>query len=602
MNASAMRSRRISTPVLDRVRAGDFRDVVGHGEDVVHARRERLLRVTEREEAVDADVGQAERRRLARRDREAEVARVEAARHVRLGIDAIDRDTRLVDRGRAEHDGVRYQGIDEAGAGDVARRREVRRAERVALLGVGRMHPCRQAIGAPNRVDADAELMPPIDDVRRLRVAVARLVRQRHVGVEQARRDPVEPRCRDHVAGKWLTGQRIADGRAAREVAGPLRRARHDARVGGAAAVAKAFVVAEHERLVRDDLPAGRAAELMLIEGRLGHREAIAGLERVVAIEPPAGAAPLVRAAAGDHADDGAGVAAVLGVEGVREDAELVDGVGRRAQHEAGVEAVVVGRAIEQEVVRLVAHAVDVEAAGDVAEAARGGVAGLSAERGRRREHTGHQRAELGEVAPVERQFDQVAGRDQQPERSLGRLDQRRLVAVDGRAFGDDAKLQRHLETRVRAGPDDDMGPGRGLEPRQLHPERVVAGTNTGEGEGAGAVRDGLAHGAGRVVRQLDVGARNVQRRRVDDVAADRAGGLGLDERGNQGERQAGDEAGWAPLREEHGGIATFRRDRPAPPCQLVRRSEPDRNSTVRLGGGDGLASARVGVGWAIHA
>ena len=305
------------------------------------------------------------------------------------------------------------------------------------------MHPDHQLVRVGDvLVEPHAELVPAVENVRRLRVAVAGLVRQRHVVVEQLRRDRVEARGWDHVAGKRLAALRIADRRPAREVAGALRRVRHHPRVGGAAPVAEAFVVAEHECLVLDDRPAGRAAELVLIEGRLGHGKAVARLERIVAIEPPARALPPPGTRARDDADDRAGVAAVFRVEGVREDAELVDRVRRRPQHEAGVERVVVGRAIEQEIVRLVAHAVDVEAAGGVAEAARGRVARLSAQRRRRRDDAWHQRAELGEVAAVERQLDEVTPWNQQAEGRVRELGQRRFGVVDEVVIVDLADLE----------------------------------------------------------------------------------------------------------------------------------------------------------------
>ena len=67
--------------------------------------------------------------------------------------------------------------------------------------------------------------------------------------------------------------------------------------------------------------------------------------------------------------------AAVFRAERVRLNLEFLNRVRRRAHHEARVERVVVGRAVEQEVVRLIAHAVDVEATGRVTEAARRRVA-----------------------------------------------------------------------------------------------------------------------------------------------------------------------------------------------------------------------------------
>jgi hypothetical protein len=96
----------------------------------------------------------------------------------------------------------------------------------------------------------------------------------------------------------------------------------------------------------------------------------------------------------------------VFGAVGVGEDLELLDRVGRRAEDEARVECVVVGGAVEQEVVRLVALSVDVEAAGDVAETAGGGVAILTSKTRGRSDHAGNQGAELGEVAAVQGKVD----------------------------------------------------------------------------------------------------------------------------------------------------------------------------------------------------
>ena len=111
----------------------------------------------------------------------------------------------------------------------------------------------------------------------------------------------------------------------------------------------------------------------------------------------------------------------------MRQDLELLDRIRRRPQHEAGVERVVVGRAVHQEVVGLVAHAVDVEAAGRVAETARRRIARLTAETARRRHHAGNQRAELREVAAVERQVDDLLLVDDDAVRGVAGFDERAL-------------------------------------------------------------------------------------------------------------------------------------------------------------------------------
>ena len=95
------------------------------------------------------------------------------------------------------------------------------------------------------------------------------------------------------------------------------------------------------------DRAAQRAAVLVLLQGRLGGGEEVGRLPRVVAVELPRAAAPVVAPRLGDDVDDRAGVAAELRIVGVREDLELLNRVRRRTQHEPGVEGVVVRRAVE---------------------------------------------------------------------------------------------------------------------------------------------------------------------------------------------------------------------------------------------------------------
>ena len=224
-----------------------------------------------------------------------------------------------------------------------------------------------------------------------------------------------------------VSGSRIVGD--AGEVAAALRLRQHRARVGRALLVLEPLVVAEHEQPVPHQRAADRAAELVLLQLRLGGREVVLRLEPVVAVElPGARRASSLLPDLGDDVDDRAGVAPVLGAVGMREDLELLDRIRRRTQHEAGVERVVVRRAVEQEVVRLIAHAVDVEAAGGVAEAARRGVAVL-ARRGRRAARTtpGISVPSCVKLRPFSGRSTTFCLIDDDAERGVRRFDERRL-------------------------------------------------------------------------------------------------------------------------------------------------------------------------------
>jgi hypothetical protein len=102
----------------------------------------------------------------------------------------------------------------------------------------------------------------------------------------------------------------------------------------------------------------------VLLQRRRRRRKHVPRLQRVVTVELPRAPAPIVRARSRRDVHDGARVAAVLGAVRMRQQLELLNRIGRRAQDESGIERVVVRCAVEQDVVRLVAHPVDVEHAG----------------------------------------------------------------------------------------------------------------------------------------------------------------------------------------------------------------------------------------------
>ena len=151
------------------------------------------------------------------------------------------------------------------------------------------------------------------------------------------------------------------------------------------------------------------AAELVLFQLGLrliGRREEIPRLQGVITIELPRGAVQRIRAGLRDDVHDGPGVAAELRIVGVSLNFEFLDRIGRWTHHEASIEGVVIAGAVEQEVVRLITHAIDAEAGGHGAESARGGIASRAAKTCWRGDDPRDERPQLREVPPVQRQLD----------------------------------------------------------------------------------------------------------------------------------------------------------------------------------------------------
>ena len=213
------------------------------------------------------------------------------------------------------------------------------------------------------------------------------------------------------------------------------------------------------------------------------------------------------------------------------EDLELLDGVRRRAEHEARVESVVVGGAVEKEVVRLVALTIDVEARGGGAKAvgARLRVAVLAAQARRRRHHAGNQGPELGEVPAIEREIDDLLLIDDDAESRVAGFDQRRFARdLDG--FTLTAYLHRDVDERRLRDVDLDSASAEGRKTGQagLH----VVGARLHQLDGEETVR---ASGRGsrvvrRGVRGFDGHAGKDRARLVLRRAGDRTGGLRMSE------------------------------------------------------------------------
>ena len=250
----------------------------------------------------------------------------------------------------------------------------------------------------PLIIEPGPERIAIVDGLRRRDVAVRARIRVGNELIDQLACDRTDSVGGNDIAGKRHARERILDGGAPGEIAVALRVRKDDDIRRVAPSVSVALVEPERKQFVLQERPAAAAAELILLQLRLrlrDRRKEVARLQRVIAIELPCRAVELVRAASGDDVDHGSRVAPVLGAVGMRLNLELLDRVGRRAHHESRVECVVVAGAVEQEVVGLVAHAVDVEAGGGGAEPARCRVASRTAQPPRRSNDARNQRAQL---------------------------------------------------------------------------------------------------------------------------------------------------------------------------------------------------------------
>ncbi len=209
----------------------------------------------------------------------------------------------------------------------------------------------------------------------------------------------------------------------------------------------------------------------------------------------------------------------------MRHDLELFDGIRRWPHDEAAVERIVVWRAIQKEVVRLVAHAVDVEASGGVAEAAGGGVSIGSAKSCRSGNHAWNQRSELGEVSAIEWQIDDVLVVDNCAERRISCFHQR-----SGVGHCDFERLATHLKLNVnsRSAVDGNfyaLGQVR-LEPCEAHLHLVHPWVHQRNLKRAVGTRYCGADLTGPGVRQLYAGSGDDSSCRISDDTSDLAGCL----------------------------------------------------------------------------
>ena len=367
--------------------------------------------IAERGVAEDGNLAEAEIARVGRDRRKAHLA-VQVARHVLLedaGGDAVE----------AEPEFVHQVGREDVG---LARHR-VLRAPRNVISKAGDGH--QGGSGERFEQAAVAEAVAKTQCVRRaevvveaqVEVVVAVALRGRGdiilsghgpVGKRVQRRDGqshgVETVLGNHVAGERRLGERI-DGVdvAARKIAHAFERGRNVGDPGDAFAHAPPFVVGEDERAVADHGTAERAAELVALILRAvfgGRSEEVAGVGDAIAEELVGGSVDLVGAALQHHVDLPAGIAAGEGVVGAGGHLELAHGVHRRSQADAIQLGVAVEHAIQDELVGVLAGAVDVD--GEIA-------AHRTRRTGGGRHDARQQQTQLEEIAAVERQARNLA-------------------------------------------------------------------------------------------------------------------------------------------------------------------------------------------------
>jgi hypothetical protein len=382
--------------------------------------------------------------------------------------------------------------------------------------------------GADLQVEPGAEGITIVFGFRRGVVAIGRPVRPRHELLDQFQRHRTEPLRGNDVAGKRQARLRVPQRGAASEVSRALRVRQDDDFGGIATPVAVCLVIAEAEDPILQDWSADAAAELVLLQrglrgGRTG--EEIARLKLVVPIELPGRTVQLVGASLRDHVHDRAGVAAEFGAVRMRLDLEFLNGVRRRAHHETRIERVVVAGAVEEKVVRLVPHAIDVEAGGDSAKSSRRGVSGRATQSRRGRDDTRYNESQLREVASVERELDNFLMVDRDPERRVRGFDERRL-GNDYQLFREPADGQLHIRATCVADRHLHSFTNGGFESRQSRSDSVPPWLKQRDRVKAVAPRHSGTHEPCRDISGLDGRTGYRSARLVGDQTAHAAGRL----------------------------------------------------------------------------
>ena len=287
--------------------------------------------------------------------------------------------------------------------------------------------------------DAGAGRIAIVGGVGRGNVTVGAGIGARNEPIQQLQRRRTQSRHRDPIVRKRQPGERIADvvlPKSPARCASERTTTRTCCRV-----IAVAFVVSEPEHPALDDGSARhcrRTGSASTSASRRWRREDVARLQRVVAVELPGSAVQLVGARPRDHVHDRPRVAAEFGAVRVRLDLELLDRVRRRPHDEAGIERVVVARAVEEKVVRLGPHAVDAEAGRRRAESSRRGIARPRRRAPGRRDHPGTSVPSWVKLRPFSGSSTSFWWSIVMPERRVGGFDQR-CLRPDGHALRDAA-------------------------------------------------------------------------------------------------------------------------------------------------------------------
>ncbi len=248
-------------PELQRMRVPRPREVVGELDDLVHALHERLLRVAQREEAVDGDGREPLRQRIGTRHVDAEVFVPEAARDGRVRIDAVVREARDVDRARRQDVRAGPHVVAERGLCRIPDRGGDRR--RCGVRHGQQIPPEQRLLPRELHIHPGAHGIAVVFRFRRHDVAIGAGVRAWDELIDQLECRRIQPRRGNLVARERQAREWIADDGAA-EVAGTLSVREDDHVRRGAARVAVALVVTEPEDPVLQDRSAETAAVLVL--------------------------------------------------------------------------------------------------------------------------------------------------------------------------------------------------------------------------------------------------------------------------------------------------------------------------------------------------
>ena len=280
-------------------------------------------------------------------------------------------------------------------------------------------------------------------------------------------------------------GRRAADGAGA-EIAVAFRQRRHLRDARAAAVLEVPLETSEDEQLVLKDWTADKSAEIIPLQLALGLvvllEEVIRGVERVVTDEVEPATAELVRAAAGHDVDLRAAGAAELGAVAVAENLELLDGFERGVQQHRGVIAeIIVVCAVHGPQVSSHTAAADRHVGSseqplvlDVEEIVLA--------------HARHERRQLQEVAPVQRELARLLTADDtrditadHPDGRGGSLHAHDLCEVP--------RLEREIDSVIVGDPQNDPRARRRLEPLQLRGEPIAADRQVGKRVDSGIVR-----------------------------------------------------------------------------------------------------------------